>query len=178
MTQCNSVLEFKQKAFKMGICEEYRKQWQQATNKKDLADMAMSIQGADFLCASVVNQWGGTKEQMMFALYDFANGNYVRHNQGYTSELFLYYEGKITVKSTLYIVIGSEDVEIYVPRYRIANIYLAGCKNVKINCDGAVYIVNYDKDSKVKIVSGNDETVHIVDPSEITDSWAFKHEAK
>ena len=178
MTQCNSVLEFKQKAFKMGICEEYRKQWQQATNNKDLADMAMSIQGADFLCASVVNQWGGTKEQMMFALYDFANGNYVRHNQGYTSELFLYYEGKITVKSTLYIVIGSEDVEIYVPRYRIANIYLAGCKNVKINCDGAVYIVNYDKDSKVKIVRGNDETVHIVDPSEITDSWAFKHEAK
>ena len=178
MTQCNSVLECKQKAFKMGICEEYRKQWQQATNNKDLADMAMSIQGADFLCASVVNQWGGTKEQMMFALYDFANGNYVRHNQGYTSELFLYYEGKITVKSTLYIVIGSEDVEIYVPRYRIANIYLAGCKNVKINCDGAVYIVNYDKDSKVKIVRGNDETVHIVDPSEITDSWAFKHEAK
>ena len=178
MTQCNSVLEFKQKAFKMGICEEYRKQWQQATNNKDLADMAMSIQGADFLCASVVNQWGGTKEQMMFALYDFANGNYVRHNQGYTSELFLYYEGKITVKSTLYIVIGSEDVEIYVPRYRIANIYLAGCKNVKINCDGAVYIVNYDKDSKVKIVRGNDETVHMVDPSEITDSWAFKHEAK
>ena len=178
MTQCNSVLEFKQKAFKMGICEEYRKQWQQATNNKDLADMAMSIQGADFLCASVVNQWGGTKEQMMFALYDFANGNYVRHNQGYTSELFLYYEGKITVKSTLYIVIGSEDVEIYVPRYRIANIYLAGCKNVKINCDGAVYIVNYDKDSKVKIVRGNDETVHIVNPSEITDSWAFKHEAK
>ena len=178
MTQCNSVLEFKQKAFKMGICEEYRKQWQQATNNKDLADMAMSIQGADFLCASVVNQWGGAKEQMMFALYDFANGNYVRHNQGYTSELFLYYEGKITVKSTLYIVIGSEDVEIYVPRYRIANIYLAGCKNVKINCDGAVYIVNYDKDSKVKIVRGNDETVHIVDPSEITDSWAFKHEAK
>ena len=178
MTQCNSVLEFKQKAFKMGICEEYRKQWQQATNNKDLADMAMSIQGADFLCASVVNQWGGTKEQMMFALYDFANGNYVRHNQGYTSELFLYYEGKITVKSTLYIVIGSEDVEIYVPRYRIANIYLAGCKNVKINCDGAVYIVNYDKDSKVKIVRGNDETVHIVDPYEITDSWAFKHEAK
>ena len=178
MTQCNSVLEFKQKAFKMGICEEYRKQWQQATNNKDLVDMAMSIQGADFLCASVVNQWGGTKEQMMFALYDFANGNYVRHNQGYTSELFLYYEGKITVKSTLYIVIGSEDVEIYVPRYRIANIYLAGCKNVKINCDGAVYIVNYDKDSKVKIVRGNDETVHIVDPSEITDSWAFKHEAK
>ena len=178
MTQCNSVLEFKQKAFKMGLCEEYRKQWQQATNNKDLADMAMSIQGADFLCASVVNQWGGTKEQMMFALYDFANGNYVRHNQGYTSELFLYYEGKITVKSTLYIVIGSEDVEIYVPRYRIANIYLAGCKNVKINCDGAVYIVNYDKDSKVKIVRGNDETVHIVDPSEITDSWAFKHEAK
>ena len=178
MTQCSSVLEFKQRAFKMGICEEYRKQWQQATNNKDLADMAMSIQGADFLCASVVNQWGGTKEQMMFALYDFANGNYVRHNQGYTSELFLYYEGKITVKSTLYIVIGSEDVEIYVPRYRIANIYLAGCKNVKINCDGAVYIVNYDKDSKVKIVRGNDETVHIVDPSEITDSWAFKHEAK
>ena len=178
MTQCNSVLAFKQKAFKMGICEEYRKQWQQATNNKDLADMAMSIQGADFLCASVVNQWGGTKEQMMFALYDFANGNYVRHNKGYTSELFLYYEGKITVKSTLYIVIGSEDVEIYVPRYRIANIYLAGCKNVKINCDGAVYIVNYDKDSKVKIVRGNDETVHIVDPSEITDSWAFKHEAK
>ena len=178
MTQCNSVLEFKQKAFKMGICEEYRKQWQQATNNKDLADMAMSIQGTDFLCASVVNQWGGTKEQMMFALYDFANGNYVRHNQGYTSELFLYYEGKITVKSTLYIVIGSEDVEIYIPRYRIANIYLAGCKNVKINCDGAVYIVNYDKDSKVKIVRGNDETVHIVNPYEITDSWAFKHEAK
>ena len=178
MTQCSSVLEFKQKAFKMGICDDYRKQWQQATNNKDLADMAMSIQGADFLCASVVNQWGGTKEQMMFALYDFANGNYVRHNQGYTSELFLYYEGKITVKSTLYIVIGSEDVEIYVRRYRVANVYLAGCKNVKINCDGAVYIVNYDKDSKVKIVRGNDETVHIVNPYEITDSWAFKHEAK
>ena len=178
MTQCNSVLEFKQKAFKMGICEEYRKQWQQATNNKDLADMAMSIQGADFLCASVVNQWGGTKEQMMFALYDFANGNYVRRGNGYTSELFLYYEGKITVKSTLYIVIGSEDVEIYVPRYRISNIYLAGCQNVQINCDGAVYVVNYDKDSKVKSVRGNDESVHIVDPSEITDSWAFKQEVR
>ena len=176
MTQCNSVLEFKQKAFKMGICEEYRKQWQQATNNKDLADMAMSIQGADFLCASVVNGWGGTKEQMMFALYDFANGNYVRRGNGYTSELFLYYEGKITVKSTLYIVIGSEDVEIYVPRYRVANVYLAGCKNVKINCDGAVYVVNYDKDSKVNVIRGGKDTVSVVDPSDVTDSWAFKQE--
>ena len=176
MTQCSSVLEFKQKAFKMGICDDYRKQWQQATNNKDLADMAMSIQGADFLCASVVNKWGVTKEQLMFALYDFANGNYVRHNQGYTSELFLYYDGKITIKSTLYIVIGSEDVEIYVPRYRVANIYLAGCKNVKIKCDGAVYVVNYDKDSKINIIRGNDETVHIVDPTELTDSWVFKQE--
>ena len=51
MTQCNSVLEFKQKAFKMGICDDYRKQWQQATNNKDLADMALTVQGADFLCA-------------------------------------------------------------------------------------------------------------------------------
>ena len=178
MTQCNSVLEFKQKAFKMGICEEYRKQWQQATNNKDLADMAMSIQGADFLCASVVNQWGGTKEQMMFALYDFANGNYVRRGNGYTSELFLYYEGKITVKSTLYIVIGSEDVEIYVPRYRISNIYLAGCKNVKINCDGAVYVVNYDKDGKVSIIRGSKDTVRVVAPSDVTDSWAFKQEVR
>ena len=176
MTQCNSVLEFKQKAFKMGICEEYRKQWQQATNNKDLADMAMSIQGADFLCASVVNQWGGTKEQMMFALYDFANGNYVRRGNGYTSELFLYYEGKITVKSTLYIVIGSEDVEIYIPRYRIANIYLAGCKNVKINCAGAVYVVKYYKDRKVNVIRGSKDTVSVVDPYDVTDSWAFKQE--
>ena len=176
MTQCNSVLEFKQKAFKMGICDDYRKQWQQATNNKDLADMALTVQGADFLCASVANKWGVTKEQMMFALYDFANGNYVRHNQGYTSELFLYYDGKITIKSTLYIVIGSEDVEIYVPRYRVANVYLAGCKNVKINCDGAVYVVNYDKDSKVNVIRGGKDTVSVVDPSDVTDSWAFKQE--
>ena len=160
----------------MGIDDDYRKRWQQATNNKDLADMALTAQGADFLCASVVNKWGVTKEQMMFALYDFANGNYVRSGNGYTSELFLYYEGKITVKSTLYIVIGSEDVEIYVPRYRISNIYLAGCKNVKINCDGAVYVVNYDKDSKVNVIRGSKDTVSVVDPSDVTDSWAFKQE--
>ena len=176
MTQCNSVLEFKQKAFKMGICDDYRKQWQQATNNKDLAEMALTAQGEDFLSASVVTKGGVTKEQLMFALYDFANGNYVRHNQGYTSELFLYYDGKITIKSTLYIVIGSEDVEIYVPRYRVANVYLAGCKNVKINCDGAVYVVNYDKDSKVNVIRGGKDTVSVVDPSDVTDSWAFKQE--
>ena len=48
---------------------------------------------------------------------------------------------------------------------------------MKINCDGAVYVVNYDKDSKINIIRGNDETVHIVDPIELTDSWAFKQEA-
>ena len=51
MTYCNSVLEFKRKAFKMGICERYKDGWSKATNNKDLADMIMTVQGADFICA-------------------------------------------------------------------------------------------------------------------------------
>lgn len=176
MTQCSSVLEFKQKAFKMGICDRYKDMWSKATTNKDLADMVMTVQGADFICASVAQKWGLKNDDLMLNLYDFANGNYTRRCKGYDSELYLSYDGKIVVKSTLYIVLNSEDVEIYIPRYRATNIYLAGCKNVKINCDGAVYVVNYDKDSKVNVIRGNDETVHIVDPTELTDSWAFKQE--
>lgn len=173
MTQCNSILEFKQKAFRMGICDRYRQEWARVSDYKGLADMMMTIQGADFICASVANGWGLTKEQMLFALYDFANGNYVRRTKGYECELFLAYDGKITVKSTLYIVLYSEDVEIYVPRYRATNIYIAGCKNVKINCDGVAYIVNYG-DCNINVVRGNSETVKIADTSEIKDSWYFK----
>ena len=173
MTYCNSVLEFKRKAFKMGICERYKAGWSKSTNNKELADLIMTVQGADFICASVAQKWGVRNDDLMLNLYDFANGNYARKCQGYDTELYLAYDGKIVVKSTLYIILNSEDVEIYIPRYRATNIYIAGCKNVRISCDGVAHIVKYG-DCNINVVRGNSETVKIADPSKIKDSWYFK----
>lgn len=174
MTYCNSVLEFKRKAYLTGgVCDRYKELWDNAKTNKDLVDMMMTIQGADFICASVANKWGMSGDDLLLNLYDFANGNYTRRCRGYDSELYLSYDGKIVVKSTLYIVLNSEDVEIYIPRYRATNIYIAGCKNVRINCDGVAYIVNYG-DCNINVVRGNSDTVKIADPSEIKDSWYFK----
>lgn len=160
----------------MGICDRYRKAWEQVADRKDLADMLLSVQGADFVCASVAGKWGITKDMMMLTLYDFANGNYVRRSCGYDTELYMGYDNKcIVVKSTLYIVLFSNDVEINIPKYKAVNIYVAGCKNVNISCDGAAYIVNYG-DCNINVVRSNRETVQIVKPSAIKSSWVFKEE--
>ena len=175
MTYCNSVLELKRNAFMTGgVCERYKKEWDRAETYKDLADMAMTVQGADFICASVANKWGMKNEDMMIGLYDFANGNYVHRVNGYNVEMYLEYEGKIVVKSTLYIVLNSDDVEIHIPRYRAANIYIAGCRNVRIDCEGTAYIVNYG-DCNINVVRGNSDTVIIAHPTEIKDSWYCKN---
>lgn len=176
MTHCNSILELKQKAFRMGICDRYRKEWEQVTNRKELADMMLSIQGADFVCASVAGGWGVTKETMMLTLFDFANGNYIRKRDGYETELYMGADNRrVDVRSTLYIVLFSDNMEIYVPKGKAVNIYVAGCRNVDVTCDGVAYIVNYG-DCNINVLKGNREDVQIMKPSAIKSSWMFKKE--
>lgn len=173
MTHSKSILELKRKSLAMGLCGEYKGKWDNSATPKDLVDIAIDINGADFLCASVAKGWGLSKDFLLNNFNGLINGNYVANygkGNGYTSEIYIGHKGDVTVRTTILIVLYS-DVTIHVPINHVCRIFAAGNTNVSVECNGVCEFVDYSDENMCYLVNGSYGRMTISDPKKDHNSW-------
>lgn len=169
MTHASSILQLKRKAIAIGLCQDYKEKWNNSTTNKDLADLALDINGADFICASVEKEWGLTKEFILNNFTQYINGKYIAgQRKDYTSEIFVGYNGEITARTTILIILYSNAI-IHIPQNHACKIFAAKNSMINITCDGYCELINYTPTQHTeKHGSGH---LRIEDPHTKTDSW-------
>jgi len=54
----HNILELKEKARRLGLCEEYTSRWDMCKTKEDLIKTVLDANGVEFLCDGVEFGWG------------------------------------------------------------------------------------------------------------------------
>ncbi len=171
MTYSNSILELKRKALAMGLCGDYKGRLDKSTTTKDVMDIALDINGVDFLCSSIASGWGLSEDFIRRNFAEYINGNYVAtvgKSEPYTSEMYVGHTGEIVARTTLLVVLYSDAV-IHVPINHACKIFSAGNTRVDIECDGFCEFADYTTQYDVK----QDICGHItfIDPHKDSSSW-------
>ena len=152
-----SLEQFRANANKEGICEKYALLWDKAGSKKQLMDIAMSSQGADFLCDSIAKGWGISIDEIYSKFKRYINGVYTyEDSSGYTSVLYCKHYGAIDAEDTLVILIDC-DVTITIPDWAVCTIYATGFTNISIVGGGRVKLMAYGDPSNVTVESVSSE---------------------
>ena len=145
--------QFRENARSEAICDRYAVLWDSAGSKKGLMDLALSAQGADFVCDGIAKGWGISVEEIMRRFGRYINGRYVYEGEGgYTSMMYCGYEGSIDVESTLLVLIDS-DVVLVVPDWLVCDVYASGKVGISIVGGGRVRLVAYGDAGDVVVES-------------------------
>ena len=160
----NELLTLKRNAVLLGLCDEYKTEWNEAKDKKDLVDMALDANGVEFMAKSVAEGWGLSKDYILGNFGDYVNEGYVRDKGGYTSKLYVDYGGDIFQPATLNLLIEC-NTSVLIPEGSVCKIYVCGRTYVRINCVGKCYVYVYGGYNDVKY-SGDVTVEEIAKPDE------------
>lgn len=120
----NDLVKFREDANARDLCSQYRGKWDLCKSKKDLIDLALDSNGMPYLCQSIFEKWGLTPEFIATEFADYINGKYIsKHESGYTSTLYVLYDGDVEVSSTALVFIGCRSV-VNIPKNRICRCYV------------------------------------------------------
>ena len=145
--------QFRANAEREGICESYALLWDKAGSKKQLMDIALSAQGADFLCDAIAKGWGLSTQEIVARFKRYINGVYTYEApSGYTSVLYCKYYGAIDAEDTLVVLIDC-DATINVPDWAVCSIYATGFTNLSIVGGGRVRLIAYGDPANVTVES-------------------------
>lgn len=154
------LLDLKRGAIANGLCGQYAEMWNNAQNKKDLVDIALDANGMRFLAStSAKNAWGLSPQYISEKFAEFINGKYLRKRDGYTSEIFVLFNGTIKTRSTA-LVIMQCDCDVYVPLNRIVEIYVSCGSKIRLHSEGVSSVLMFDEESEVENVDSG--RVHII----------------
>ena len=135
--------QFRENARGERICDRYAERWDSAGSKRCLMDLALSAQGADFLCDGIAKGWGISADEIGRRFGKYINGRYVYEDEGgYSSVMYCGYEGSIDVESTLVVLIDS-DVVLFVPDWHVCDVYASGNVSLSIVGGGRVRLIAY-----------------------------------
>ena len=137
--------QFRANAEKEGICEKYALLWDKAGSKKQLMDLAMTAQGADFLCDSIAKGRGITSDLIVSKFKRYINGGYVAKMDLYTASVYCSYDDAepIDAVESLYLFLNSR-ARVVIPK-------------------GSRTIILADAKSDIELVVGEDSVVRIYD---------------
>ena len=128
----SDILTLKRNALRLGLCGEYKAKWDAAGDKKGLMEIALDSNGVEWVC-QMADRGVLTKETVLSDFGEYINGRFVRNKDGYTSEIYAYYNGTVVMRTTLLVIMGGR-VDVIVPRNRLGNIYT--CCNAKVRVAG------------------------------------------
>lgn len=143
----NDLLSFKRNAVLLGICGEYKEKWDSAAGKEELMDMALDSNGVEMLSDACAFGWGMDIQYMERTFSDYINGRWRRGKDGYTSCLYVGFDGVIEQDCTLTTVLDSR-VEFHVPKGSVCKLYVGGGTEANITGEGFCYVYSYG-DNKV-----------------------------
>jgi len=147
----DELLNMKRNALMLGLCGEYRSKWDGAGSDRDLMDIALDVNGVEFICEGVTDGWGLTPEYIRNRFGGYVNGRYVRSKDGYTSEMLCCFdESEFRQRSTITTIIAC-NTEVIVPRCCISKIYVCGGSKLTLLCDGICELYVYGRDNEIKI---------------------------
>ncbi len=129
------------------ICAEYSAQVAACINKKQLFDVALSRQGAQYVCEQVAKGSIITPQVIETLFSSFLNGQYVRRGE-YSSAIYLKFKETIECNTDLLVLINC-DVEVVLPPMVTATIFIVGCNRVKIESKQGVYVQCFGKQPDV-----------------------------
>lgn len=144
------LIELKQKAIKLGLCDEYRGLWDAAVNKSDLIRMALDAKGIDFMADSISNGWGVSTDFLNANFPDYVNGLCIANPNGYTSSMFVDSRTGIDIKTTLVLLVSCA-CDVSVAKDIMTNMYVCGNGKVHIHCEGYCQIYLYGDTATAEI---------------------------
>ena len=97
----NDLLAFKRNAVMLGLCGGYKEKWDAATSKDALMDMALDSNGVEMLADAAAFGWGMDIQYMKRTFSDYINGKWKRSKDGYTSCLYVDFNGQIEQDCTI-----------------------------------------------------------------------------
>lgn len=156
--QNSEILNFKRIALSLGLCDEYKHKWDSCVSEKELIDIALDSNGVEFLADSFSFGWGMSYDYIKERFSDFINGKYVRNKDGYTSEIYIGYNGAISLRSTITIIVNSY-VDLAIPEHYVGSVYVCDHSKVWVHGRGIVDIYEY---------GDNDVCENFTDPLAIT----------
>ena len=159
----NDLLTFKRNALVLGLCTGYKDKWDNAKTKEELMDMALDANGVEMLADACAFSWGMDIPYMKRAFSDYINGKWKRSKDGYSSCLYVGYNGQIEQSCTLTTILAS-NVTFHVPKYHICKLYVGGCTEVNITGEGECYVYSYGENK----VTGHFKQLKFITKSE----WA------
>ena len=157
------LLAFKRNVLTLGLCDEYKEKWNTATNKEALMDMALDSNGVALLCDANSFGFGMDISYMKRAFSDYINGNWKRSKDGYTSCLYVDFNGKIEQDCTITTVLAS-NVEYHVPKGNVCKLYVGAESTVNITGQGICYVYSYGHNE----VTGRFKTIQRITKSKWT----------
>lgn len=138
----NDLLGFKRNAVMLGLCGEYREKWDSANDKEALMNIALDPNGIEMLCDAAAFGWGMDIQYMKRTFLDYINGSWKRNRNGYTSCLYVDFEGHIEQECTLTAIISS-NVTFHVPKNHICELHVSGNSRVEVTGEGKCNVYVY-----------------------------------
>lgn len=138
----NDLLTFKRNAMMLGLCGPYKDKWDEATSKESLMDIAFDSNGIEMLADAASFGWGMDIQYMKRTFSDYINGKWKRCKDGYSSCLYVDYDGKIEQECTITTVLSSK-VTFNVPKGHVCKLYVGGESVVNITGGGICYVYSY-----------------------------------
>lgn len=157
----NDLLVFKRNAMMLGLCGGYKEKWDAATSKEALMDIALDSNGVEMLADAAAFGWGMDIQYMKRTFFGYINGKWKRNKDGYTSCLYVDFNGQIEQDCTLTTVLSSK-VEFNVPKGSVCKLYVSGGSEVNITGEGICYVYSYSENK----VTGNFKQLNCVTKSE------------
>lgn len=138
----NDLLTFKRNVMMLGLCTSYKDKWDAATSKDALLDMALDSNGVELLADAHSFGFGMDIQYIKRAFSGYINGKWKRSKDGYTSCLYVDYNGQIEQECTLTTVLSSK-VEFHIPKGNVCKLYVGGESTVHITGEGICYVYSY-----------------------------------
>lgn len=151
----NDLLSFKRVAMSLGLCDPYKKKWDECTDKRQLMDLALDSNGVDFIADSIAFGWGLGVDFFNRHFADYINGKYKRDSgpHGYSSEMLVGLEGMYYLYSTITLVAGCKCLNIVVPPSSYGRVYVCGGSEIHLSVFGVCEVYVYGDDSHVGITN-------------------------
>lgn len=159
----NDLLSFKRNVMMLGLCTGYKNKWDVATSKEALMDIALDSNGVELLTDAHSFGFGMDIQYMKRTFSDYINGKWKRSKDGYTSCLYVDFNGQIEQDCTLTTVLASK-VEFHVSKGNVCKLYVGGGSTVNITGEGICYVYSYGHNK----VTGRFKSMNCITKSE----WA------
>lgn len=157
----NDLLTFKRNAKLLGLCGAYKDKWDSADCKYALMDIALDSNGCEMLADACAFGWGMDMLYMKRTFADYINGKWKRDKDGYSSCLYVDYNGQIEQSCTITTVLSSK-VTFNVPKGRVCKLFVSGGTEVNITGEGVCYVYSYGENK----ISGVFKQIQYITKSE------------